>query len=224
MTGEATGPVTPTKAHVSKGYKWRLGVIALACLAFAAWFFYDGSVKYPKQKAIHDEYVRLQNSANEDPAWNQKWIELATANGWSIDVPTPRSDMDIFTQYLMGALVLPIGLLFAYSFLRWQFRWVGMDEAGLRTNAGEQVPWSAIRGLDDARWKSKGISHVRYADAGGAERRLLLDDWKFERVPTTQIHDAVARRLGLEVASSAQDVAGVPDEASRQEQSTGAAS
>jgi hypothetical protein len=42
------------KASISSGYRWRLGIIAAALLAFGAWFLYDGSVDLKASPASMD--------------------------------------------------------------------------------------------------------------------------------------------------------------------------
>ncbi len=188
------------KAYIANSYKIRLGIIALACLGFAGWFFYDGAVKYPWQKELYEERQRLASSG--DPEWSQQWTRYAQEQGWSPEVePVKRTDMDITTQYLMGLLVLPVGLLFGYSFVRAQGRWVAADDTGLRTSSRQHAPWSSIKAVDKSRWKSKGIAVVRYTDAGGGEQKITLDDWKFDRDPTVAMVEELDRRLGLSETS-----------------------
>ena len=179
-------------AGISAGYKWRLGIIGLACLAFAAWFFYDGAVAYPHQQRGYRVLEQLRVTHPTD--WNERWPSIATENGWK-DQPSEVSDTDIMTQYIMGALVLPIGLLFGASFVRAHWRKIVMDDRGVRAGGGRDATWDAIRSIDKTRWKSKGIAVVRYDD-DGVEKRLTLDDWKFERAPITRMVAEVDTRLG----------------------------
>ena len=182
-----------TKASISSGYKWRLGIIAAACLGFSAWFFYDGAVGYPKKQAIHQEYLSIQEQYPED--FNSRWVERAQQEGWSTSPPKPYSDMDITTQYIFGFLVLPVGLAFLWAFIRTHGRWIAADEQGLSTSWGEQVPWDAVREVNKERWKTKGIAVVQYM-TDQAQGKITLDDWKYDRDPTVQIVAMVDQRLG----------------------------
>lgn len=184
------------KAYVAKSYKVRLGIIALACLGFAAWFFYDGAVKYPAEMELFQKHQELEKSG--DPNWNQQWVQVLTERGLDPTYQvTERREMDIFTQYLMGALVLPVGLVFGWSFLRSQGRWIAADDTGLHTSWGQHAPWASLKTVDKSRWKSKGIAVVRYTDPSGSEQKITLDDWKYDRGPTVAIAAEVDRHLGI---------------------------
>lgn len=186
------------RASISPGYRWRLGIIALACLGFAAWFFYDGYVAYPEIQEIHREYERIQ--AEHPTDFNQRWAEYAESRGWETDLPERKEDWDIVTQFIFCGITLPIGLAFLWAFIRTGGRWIASDEAGLHTSWGQHAPWSALRSIDKARWKTKGIAVVHYDDQG-TPRKITLDDWKYEREPTTMIVNHVDERLGTPLAA-----------------------
>lgn len=183
-----------TKASISSGYKWRLGIIALACLGFSGWFFYDGAVGYPRKQAIHEAYLQIQADHPQD--FNTRWVEMARERGWSTSTPKPYTDTDIMTQYIFAFLVLPVGLAFLWAFVRATGRWVAADETGLHSSSGQHAPWESIRQINKARWKTKGIAVVEY-DSDKGPQKITLDDWKYEREPTVAIVAMVDERLGL---------------------------
>ncbi|MEM6756313.1 MAG: hypothetical protein AAF586_04030 [Planctomycetota bacterium] len=173
------------KAKIRPGYQARLGIIALALLAFAAWFYYDGAIAYPKKQEIQLAYQAL---AEEGRAG--EWREVAEANGWPTETPeAPLSDTSIRTQFLMGTLCLPIGLYFAVVFAMASRRWVGAAADGLHDHRRRLAAWESIDSIDDSRWKTKGIVWVHFTDASGKADKMLLDDWKYDRDATRAIVD-----------------------------------
>lgn len=185
-----------TKASISSSYRWRLGVVALFCLAFSAWFFYDAVVKYPKQIADYAEYERLKTDHPQD--YMQRWDEYARAHGLEpTSAPVTRQSKDIPAQYILGALTGVVGLAFLVSYVRSGGRWIAADDQGLHTSWGQHAPWGSLTSIDKARWKTKGIAVVHYKDpAAGSERKLTLDDWKYDRDPTTELVAQVDAQLG----------------------------
>ncbi|MEM9253343.1 MAG: hypothetical protein AAGB29_13425 [Planctomycetota bacterium] len=173
------------KAKIRPNYQGRLAIIALALLAFSAWFFYDGAIAYPKKQEIQLAYKELA-----DEGRSGEWREVAEAKGWPTETPeAPLSDMSIFTQYLLGSLCLPIGLYFAGVFVLASRRWVGAAADGMHDHRGRHVAWESIDSVDDSRWKTKGILWVHFTDTTGKADKLLLDDWKFDRDATRAIVD-----------------------------------
>jgi hypothetical protein len=196
---DGQGSPVQTKAGISSGYRWRLGIIALVCLGFGVYCLYDGFYAYPRDNERYAMFERLQ--AEHPDTWRARWEVLAAEHGLPRDPGDlkQRSDFDIYSQYIMAALTLPVGLLFLFSYVRAGGRWIAADERGLQTSWGQHAPWDAITGIDKARWKSKGIAVVQYREPQPphAERRLTLDDWKYERDPTVALVRAVEEKLGI---------------------------
>ncbi|MEM6334860.1 MAG: hypothetical protein AAF823_16130 [Planctomycetota bacterium] len=180
------------KAKIRPGYIWRPGLIALALLGFAGYFFYDGAIAYPYKQNIQLAYQQLQEEYPESS--NERWIQMATENGWDTAIPSaPMSDMSITTQFICGFICLPIGIYFAFGFLsalRW---WVAMDDNGLKDHRGRDIPWEAIESVDTSRWKTKGIAWVHFKNNDQSDK-LLLDDWKFETKPIGDIMKELENR------------------------------
>ncbi len=179
------------RAPISPGYRWRLGIIGLVCMGFAAYCFYDGYYAYPKQR---DQYLKWKEFEQQGEAGKRAWEVHARAQGWRVEIPKERSNLDIYTQYMMLAIVLPFGLVFTGSFIRSTGRWVEMDETGYRTSSGQNVPFGAIEQLNLERWHNKGIAVVRYRDQR-IQRTLTLDDWKFDRPAITTMVETLQAKL-----------------------------
>lgn len=194
----ATPAVT---ARIGNNYRWRLALIGLGFTAVGIYCVYDGFVAYPQQKEIFDAWTTVTQEQGPE-----KWADHAAARGWPTDQPKKRTNFDIYTQFVMAAIFLPVGLIFTWGLIRSFSRFVSMDEQGLRASGGRQCRFDQIVGLDDRRWKNKGISVVQYQLDNGSTGTILLDDWKFDRESTVAIHDRVARQLGAsdDAAAAAQ--------------------
>jgi hypothetical protein len=170
------------KAGISSTYRWRLGLIAVMCLGWGGYSIYDGLVAYP----AHDRVVEKFKSTHETdyPAWEK----FATENGLPLTDPgNPHSGFDIYAQYVMALLTLPFGICFGYSFLTSYGRWIASDEVAVTTNKGQRAPYASITTLNKDRWKSKGIATLHYNDEAGSERKIVLDDWKYDAQATKDI-------------------------------------
>lgn len=185
------------KATIDKdsfGYRNRLLMIALGAMLYAAWCLYDALIAYPDKIAAHDAFNRVKIEHPED--WRQtEWPKVATENGWDpTKEPEEKSKGDITTQWLQFAIVFPIGSYCLFSVLVWSRKYIGVDENTLYANGGVEVPFDQITRIDAARWENKGIARVYY-DIGSGESNVLIDDFKFERLPTdaifSRIKDAV---------------------------------
>ncbi|MFP4143987.1 MAG: hypothetical protein ACLFV3_02485 [Phycisphaeraceae bacterium] len=191
------------KANMSKGYRWRLAAIGLMCFLFGLYFLYDGWIGYPGHNAAIQESIDAREQLREEhadaPDFGLLWEQHARENDLLVDANEKqlKSPLDITTQYIFAVILIPIGLVFGWSWLAAGSRWVAAEEEGLRTSSGEFVPWDAVQSIDRSRWKTKGIAVVHY-EKGGRPGRLKLDDWKFDRDATTAIFDEVQRHLGEE--------------------------
>ncbi len=198
------------RATIRSGYRWRLAILALGLGFWTAYCAYDGFYAYPQD---NQQYAALEAFKKDHPDWQAKWAEHAAQN----DLPTnvnsikPRSDFDIYTQYIMGLITGPLALLAGITWLRTGSRWVEADADRLRTSAGIDAPLSSITKIDETRWKSKGIAHIHYTHAGKAGR-VLLDDWKFERQPTVDIYHTVKKTLDPAYVPESAQVAQDSDE------------
>jgi hypothetical protein len=181
------------KASVSSGYRLRLGAVSLMVLVFSAYFFYDGYYGYPRQKKIFDDYQRHVDEGRTD-----QWEAYASDKGYPSAIHgqpgVNKSDFDILVQRVLGFVLLPVLAVLLYYFLRTFGRWVATDESGLLTSWGARCSFDQIATLDKTRWKKKGIAVVNCKD-GGAGKRIVLDDWKYQRDPTNTMLKEVESHL-----------------------------
>ena len=180
------------KAAINPGYMIRLVVVAIITLIGGLWFSYDGFVGYPHQQKVALAYVQFQ----EEGRVNQ-WPGYAKSQGWAVTPETPKSDSDIWLQRLLGAVALPIGLVFGLATLRSMGRYVACDDEGIFTGSSPKVPFDAITQIDKSRWQKKGIVVVRY-ELNGKTGRIVMDDWKMHTQNTEQILRTLEQKTGLE--------------------------
>lgn len=185
-------PIGNVKAVISSSYRWRLAIIGIGFSLFGLYCLYDGFIAYPYKQQIGLEYQRHRDEGRLD-----QWRAYAEERGWPIDEPKLISDMSIYTQFIMAAIVFPIGIIFTTAFIRSFNRHVEMDTTGLSTQGGVRCRFDQITGLDTRRWKTKGIAIVQFKDENGLPGMITLDDWKFDRDATTAIYSRVAQHLGV---------------------------
>ncbi|MEM9881750.1 MAG: hypothetical protein AAF800_02390 [Planctomycetota bacterium] len=193
---EPTSETPTARATISPGYRWRLVLITLMMLGFGAYCVYDWRIGYPEQVERYDAFTEIRE-ANPD-TFPDLWREKAAAEGWPEKYPKRRTDRDVFTQFLMALITVPIGLFFLFRLFRENNRWVAMDETGVTASGGHEVPWDRIKSLDETRWKTKGIAWLHYATPDGGEKKVLLDDFKSQREPIAHIVAAVQAHLNPE--------------------------
>ncbi|MCC7144963.1 MAG: hypothetical protein IT443_00805 [Phycisphaeraceae bacterium] len=193
------------KASIRQGYLVRLLILTLASLGASGWFLYDGYVKYPHNAAIFHAYKELETKNPNNPEKvDAEWKTVAAANGWPVEFKgrapgSEHSELDIQTQKGLGYVLIPVGLLMAYFLLTHLNRWVAVDGQALLTNRGDRAEFSAIVKLDKRRWKSKGIAVAHYRHPDGSTRRIVLDDWKYDRPQTIAIEELVESRISADL-------------------------
>lgn len=200
-------------ARISAGFRWRRALLAVVLIGWALWSLYDGLIAYPEQRRRAEAYAEIQDRGGND--WVAEWERTAAGNGWPGDNPgTPRSDADVFLQYVFVVLTLPPGLLCAWSFVSSFRRWIGLDGEVLVTHSGKRIAFDAITDLDLRRWERKGIAVVQY-EQDGRRGKLVLDDWKYDQAATEAMVAQVRGHLGLAAepvaASTAEGAADTTD-------------
>ena len=181
------------KARISPGYRWRLVLISLAMLGFGLYCVYDWRIGYPRMVEKYQAYEQVRaDYPNTHP---EVWPREARQRGWDPEPPKKKTDRDVFTQFLMACIVLPIGGYFLVKLFRENGRWVAMDDHGLTASGGRDIAWDQMQRLDETRWKTKGIAWLHYQGPTGQTRKLLLDDFKSEREPIKQIVQRVQQHL-----------------------------
>lgn len=186
------------QAKIDKWYVRKVGILAAMFLGISLWFLYDGFVAYPKQKLVFDEFEKFKQSNVPPAKMEERWNQYAKEKNFPLfndgKPGKNHSDLDIYTQRVLGFILLPLGLLFAWGTVRLVGRWISSNEEGLTTSWGQSALFSQITLFNKDRWKSKGIAVVYY-QADGKKRRLVLDDWKYDRKATQIIVDEVQSRL-----------------------------
>ncbi|MFN3166353.1 MAG: hypothetical protein ACE37H_04730 [Phycisphaeraceae bacterium] len=179
------------KATVASGYRNRLILITLGALLYAAWAYYDATVKYPEQIEVYETYQDIREANESD--WNKVWAEKIKETGWP-EQPKKRTQSDIGTQWILFGITFPIGALCLIMLIKWSRKYVGADRDTLYANGGVEVPFDKISKIDASRWEAKGIARVRY-DVGAGEKELVIDDWKYTREPSDQIFARLRERV-----------------------------
>jgi hypothetical protein len=105
-----------------------------------------------------------------------------------------HSDWDILLQKLLGAVLVPGGIVFIVRVLRNSRGQIRIENDTLHVPGHPAIPLADITGIDNALWDRKGIAFVEYATAGvkGAAR---LDDFVYQRDPIDDIHRLVMHHL-----------------------------
>ncbi len=185
-----------TRADISPQYYWRFAFISTILLGLAGWSLYDGIVAWPNQRVRALKYLEIKEANPDD--YKERWSDYATEQGWSTEWPEePKTEADIAGQFVMAALAGPIGLLTLAIFLRSLGQWVEMDENGVRTSRGREARFEEMTLLDKKKWQKKGIAKLHF-ERDGRTRKLILDDYKFDRAATGVIIRQVEEALGEE--------------------------
>ena len=200
------------KASISRQYLIRMGIIALAGVGFALYCLYDGAIGYPNQRERALKYQEIQKEKDEEgntkplSERKAKWQAFAKEKGWSLKNPgEPKTEADFTGQFWMAGLAGSLGLLFGIRVLLASRRWIAADETGLSTSGGLQVPYDQIITFSKKLWRTKGIARVRYWQ-DGRQKRLALDDYKYDRPAT----EAIVRRIESKITPE-QIVDGKPE-------------
>lgn len=141
---------------------------------FAAWFFYDWKFKYPEQKFIYDEYVRVM----AEPDGEKRWLEHSGPRGWPLE-PDKRTQDEIDTQlqFAIGCGLITAVVLGFFLFNRGKV--LRADAEAYYPPGGGRVPFTSAFRIDRRKWRHKGLAVVHYRDEKGAERRTVIDDLKY---------------------------------------------
>lgn len=195
------------RAKIRAGYMVRLVVLTAAVLLYGgAYFLYDGFVAYPRHNQMFQAYAEIKAAYPAPELREEQWVKVAQRNGWPVSFSGDYPGMlhtttDLWTQRIIGLVCTPIGLLLLVNLVRHVGRWVELDESKLQTSWGQQADVAQIQRLNKSRWKTKGIAVAEYADSAGRQRRLVLDDWKYQRQPIADIVKELESRLGPDKVS-----------------------
>ena len=181
-----------TRADVNMSFYMRFLLIGVVAVGYGLWAVYDGFVKYPQQRIRALKYQELAQTEN----FESEWVEYARSQGWSLENPgEPKTQADIYFNYALAAICLPLGLWMIFRVIRARGRWIEADETTLRGSWGQQLVFDQITRLDKRKWKNKGIAKVHYEE-DGRRRKFVIDDFKFRREPTGEILRTVEAAIG----------------------------
>ena len=180
----------PAEARISSTWKNQKLLVSLLVIAFGGYFFFDGSVGWPRSNARfvkHQEFVDAKNEMG--------WITYCTENGVNPEPPHKfYTDDDLKAQFAFGTLLVTIGAIVLAYWATQIRRVVKTDEEAVHTPAGTRVPFSAITGIGKKQWETKGIARVRY-ELDGRKGEFVVDDYKFETDPSRTILKEIEEKL-----------------------------
>lgn len=166
----ASAPGGELVARASTSYRLKWAVMGLAMLAYGWWSLYDGFVKWERE--------------------NEEAVQQALAEGKPAPEKLPHNDLGILLNRMIGIALQPLGLFvlgWAFYSSRGRYRLAGTT---LEAPGHPAVPLESIREIDKSKWDRKGIASISYQVPGapaGEIRRLVLDDYIYQREPTDQI-------------------------------------
>jgi hypothetical protein len=170
------------RANIQASYRWRMLFVTVFCVAFAGWFLYDGAIGYPAQAVRAKKYQKMQESGHD--GWEEEWEDLAKEKGWpTADPGDPKKVEDFQVQFIFVGIMAVFAIPFFYIFLSTRGRWIEMDDDGFNTSWKQRCKFDDISGFDKRKWYNKGIAKILYEE-GGKQRKLTLDDCKYDREPT----------------------------------------
>ena len=173
------------RAEYDPSYFKRFLWMALGCAAAGAWFFFDGSVTYPRELDRCKAY--WQASGDPKSPWQaideSEWLEIAKANNWSKAKPEVKPDKQqakIGTQFFYG---IASTLIAIPCLLKWYLArgtWVEGDEDEINSSWGQSFKFANVESINKRKWEDKGIAKVRYEEDGRTQI-FVLDDFKYQR-------------------------------------------
>src|SRR2546423_1554766 len=166
-THEPTTPDETIVAGPGRYYRNMRYLFVAGMIVMAAWFGYDGWVRYPREQALHQQNPKAG---------------------------VPHTQTDILLQRTLTCVLPPVALLFLGWTLyntRGTYR---LHDDVLSVPGHPDVPLEAVRAIDKSKWDRKGIAFVEY-EVGGRQGRLRLDDFLYERGPTDKIVEQIESRL-----------------------------
>lgn len=187
------------RADYDPSYFKRFLWMAMGCAAAGAWFFFDGSVTYPRELDRCKAYWQASDDPRNpwEPVDDDEWIEIAKANNWSKEKPDVKPDKQqekIGTQFFygIGSMLIAIPCLLKWYMARGT--WIEGDENSINSSWGQSFKFENVQSINKRKWEDKGIAKVRYEEDGRVQT-FVLDDFKYQRKPM----DTIVRWLEAKV-------------------------
>ena len=185
-------------SSISKGYAWRMIIIAVASVGLGLWGVYDYAVAIPRQKRAFEQFETLEQDRDALETLREQ-RELTEGERISYDrlkadltqlgTPTPPGKYDRLIKGLVFVPCLPFGPYLLWLWFRANRRTYRLDDDG--TLHLPEGSWNAqdIKEIDMTRWMSKSIAHVVHTDG----TRAKLDDYQHKDLHL--IVGAIASRI-----------------------------
>jgi hypothetical protein len=174
-------------ARISKAWRKRMLFMLIMISGIAAWFLTDGYYIWPNEAERYAAYTEIKDTLiaegkaedEESSSVRLAWQRHAKEVGYTAKVPKERTDGDIREQLVIG-WTMAAGCLMYGLWIAWNHTLRVRTEGDVVIGtSGQRVKLDAIIKIDRKKWKDKGIAYAIYED-GGKERRLTLDDHKFQ--------------------------------------------
>jgi hypothetical protein len=177
------------RSNSDRRYYRRFLIIGTLALGWAVYCLYDGFIGYPNQRERALAYLRLEEEyRGRDPAeLLDAWHKYAQERDWPTTHPgEPKSQGDIYMQFVMAAVTGAIGLWLLSGVWRTRGDWIEQTDSGLTSSWGQTLDYDQVLAIDKRKWRNKGIAKIRYQE-GNRKRRFVLDNFKFQRDSTDRI-------------------------------------
>ena len=171
--------------------------IAVGCLAFAGWCFYDALIGYPADfERAYTYWQESTASKNYEGMERSKWREITAEKGWPTEAPKKPDEIkkSINQQYMMAICCIVIGIPCLLLWFKSRGSWVEGDGQTLTTHKGLSIPYSSIKKLNKTKWEKKGITIIHY-DSQGSAKKFAFDDFKYDRAPMGEILEQIESGL-----------------------------
>lgn len=186
-------------SSISKGYAWRLIIIAVVSVGLGLWGVYDYAVAIPRQKRAFERFEtvtaeidKLESKSKQrgmlEPEDEAAYLRLKQ-DLMQLGSPTPPGKYDRLIKGLVFVPCLPFGPYLLWLWFRANRRTYRLDDDG--TLHLPEGSWNAqdIKEIDMTRWMSKSIAHVVHTDG----TRAKLDDYQHKDLHL--IVGAIASRI-----------------------------
>ena len=182
-------------AVISKEWKQRILIMALALGGLGCWFLYDGLVAYPKNNVKAEIYLPLREKLGKDtPELEAAWAEIRKERNWNDKTPKKIYDEgDLQTQVVLGIITLLASAGILFYFYRSLPKTTRLEDGVIILPDGRRIELTKVRALSKKRWDNKGIADLAYESAPGKTTRFILDDYKY--IGAAKILDEVEKVL-----------------------------
>jgi hypothetical protein len=178
------------RADYDPRYFLRFLLIAIGCLLFAGWCFYDALVKYPAELVRSEVYWSESNEYGEKYTGMERtrWREVVAERNWPTAPPEQPDKLrhSITSQYFYAAICGMIGIPCLIKWFRARGTWVEGSETKLTTSWGDSFRYQDVVSVDKTKWQKKGVARIQY-ETDGTPGSFVFDDFKYQRATMSEI-------------------------------------